>query len=60
MVRLGSNLQRNASEPSWRYVFQDKECKRLEAGFGRVGDIAEHDVDYHPAVLCLLVISQML
>ena len=58
MVRLGSNQIPMATEPSWRYVFEDSTVrKRLEAGFGRVGDVArEHDVriSFHPGQFCVL------
>ena len=47
-----------ATEPSWRYVFEDNTVlKELEAGFSKVGDIArKHDVriSFHPGQFCVL------
>ena len=58
MVRLGSNQIPMATEPSWRYVFEDKTVrKELERGFRRVGDHArERDVriSFHPGQFCVL------
>ena len=58
MVRLGSNQIPMATEPSWRYVFEDKTVrKELERGFRRVGDHArKHDVriSFHPGQFCVL------
>jgi len=58
MVRLSSSLIPMATEPSWRYVFEDNTVrKELEAGFGRVGDLAR-DLDvrlsFHPGQFCVL------
>jgi UV DNA damage endonuclease len=58
MVRLGSNQIPMATEPTWRYVFEDPTVVReLEKGFGRVGDLArELDVriSFHPGQFCVL------
>ena len=58
MVRLGSNQIPMATEPSWRYVFEDKTVrKELARGFRRVGDHArKHDVriSFHPGQFCVL------
>lgn len=58
MVRLSSSLIPMATEPSWRYVFEDKTVRKgLEAGFRRVGDLArELDVrlSFHPGQFCVL------
>ena len=58
MVRLGSNQIPMATEPTWRYVFEDKTVRKgLEAGFRRVGDLArELDVrlSFHPGQFCVL------
>lgn len=58
MVRLGSNQIPMATEPNWRYVFEDKTVLReLERGFRRIGDHArERDVklSFHPGQFCVL------
>ena len=58
MVRLGSNQIPMATQPDWRYVFEDKTVLReLERGFRRVGDHArERDVklSFHPGQFCVL------
>jgi len=58
MVRLGSNQIPMATEPSWRYVFEDKTViKELEAGFSKVGDIARKQdvrISFHPGQFCVL------
>ena len=58
MVRLGSNQIPMATEPNWRYVFEDKTViAELERGFRRIGDHArEHDVklSFHPGQFCVL------
>ena len=58
MVRLGSNQIPMATQPDWRYVFEDKTVlKELERGFRRVGDHArERDVklSFHPGQFCVL------
>ena len=58
MVRLGSNQIPMATEPNWRYVFEDKTVlAELERGFRRVGDHArKHDVklSFHPGQFCVL------
>jgi UV DNA damage repair endonuclease len=58
MVRLSSNLIPMATEPSWRYVFEDTQVKnRLEQGFSLVGDLArDRDVriSFHPGQFCVL------
>lgn len=58
MVRLGSNQIPMATEPNWRYVFEDKTVrKELERGFRRIGDHArDRDVriSFHPGQFCVL------
>tara|TARA_R110001592_G_scaffold45033_3_gene144171 strand:- start:2702 stop:3760 length:1059 start_codon:yes stop_codon:yes gene_type:complete len=58
MVRLGSNQIPMATQPDWRYVFEDKTVlKELERGFRRIGDHArERDVklSFHPGQFCVL------
>ena len=58
MVRLGSNQIPMATEPTWRYVFEDPTViKELEKGFAKVGDKArEKDVrvSFHPGQFCVL------
>ena len=58
MVRLGSNQIPMATEPTWRYVFEDKTViKELEKGFSKVGELArEKDVriSFHPGQFCVL------
>ena len=58
MVRLSSSLIPMATEPNWRYVFEDKTVrKELEQGFGLVGDVArQHDVrlSFHPGQFTVL------
>jgi hypothetical protein len=47
-----------ATEPTWRYVFEDKTViKELEKGFSKVGELArEKDVrvSFHPGQFCVL------
>lgn len=58
MVRLGSNQIPMATEPRWRYMWQDADNLRmLEAGFARVGQLArKRDVrlSFHPGQFCVL------
>jgi len=58
MVRLGSNQIPMATQPDWRYVFEDKTIlAELESGFRRIGDHArERDVklSFHPGQFCVL------
>jgi len=58
MVRLGSNQIPMATEPSWRYVFEDPTVvKELEAGFGRIGELAKAldvRISFHPGQFCVL------
>lgn len=58
MVRLGSNQIPMATEPTWRYVWQDPTVVReLEKGFRRVGDLAREldvRVSFHPGQFCVL------
>tara|TARA_B100001057_G_scaffold451635_1_gene494813 strand:+ start:5837 stop:6916 length:1080 start_codon:yes stop_codon:yes gene_type:complete len=58
MVRLGSNQIPMATEPSWRYVFEDPAViKELEKGFGKVGDVARKNdvrISFHPGQFCVL------
>ena len=58
MVRLGSNQIPMATEPNWRYVFEDPTVvKELEQGFGKIGQLAK-DLDvrisFHPGQFCVL------
>ena len=58
MVRLGSNQIPMATEPSWRYVWEDPTVIReLEKGFALVGQAAR-DLDvrisFHPGQFCVL------
>ena len=58
MVRLGSNQIPMATEPTWRYVFEDKTViKELEKGFSRVGELARDKdvrISFHPGQFCVL------
>jgi len=58
MVRLGSNQIPMATEPTWRYVFEDKTViKELERGFAKVGDLARDKdvrISFHPGQFCVL------
>jgi len=58
MVRLSSSLIPMATEPNWRYVFEDATVrKELERGFGKVGDVARlNDVrlSFHPGQFTVL------
>ncbi len=58
MVRLGSNQIPMATEPSWRYVFEDPAViKELEKGFSKVGDVARKNdvrISFHPGQFCVL------
>ena len=58
MVRLGSNQIPMATEPTWRYVFEDATViKELEKGFARVGQLARDKdvrVSFHPGQFCVL------
>ena len=58
MLRLSSSQIPMATEPSYRYVFEDKTVRdRLEVGFRRIGDHArERDVklSFHPGQFCVL------
>jgi UV DNA damage repair endonuclease len=58
MVRLGSNQVPMATEPNWRYVFEDPTViKELEAGFGKIGDCARDNdvrISFHPGQFCVL------
>ena len=58
MVRLGSNQIPMATEPNWRYVFEDTVVvKELENGFAKVGQLArDRDVriSFHPGQFCVL------
>jgi UV DNA damage repair endonuclease len=58
MVRLSSSLIPMATEPNWRYVFEDATVrKELEHGFGKVGDVARlNDVrlSFHPGQFTVL------
>ena len=58
MVRLGSNQIPMATEPTWRYVWEDSSVIReLENGFGKIGQLAR-DLDvrlsFHPGQFCVL------
>lgn len=58
MVRLGSNQIPMATEPSWRYVWQQPDVRRmLETGFALVGDAARRldvRISFHPGQFCVL------
>ena len=58
MVRLGSNQIPMATEPNWRYVFEDTTVRNeLEKGFAKVGQLArDRDVriSFHPGQFCVL------
>ena len=58
MVRLGSNQIPMATEPTWRYVFEDTTVrKELEKGFAKIGAIArQNDVrlSFHPGQFTVL------
>jgi UV DNA damage repair endonuclease len=58
MVRLGSNQIPMATEPTWRYLWQDQNNQQvLEQGFAAVGEAArQHDVriSFHPGQFCVL------
>ena len=56
MVRLGSNQIPMATEPTWRYLWDDANNQRiLEDGFAKVGQLAK-DLDvrisFHPGQFC--------
>ena len=58
MVRLGSNQIPMATEPNWRYLWDDPNNIRiLEKGFAKVGQLAR-DLDvrisFHPGQFCVL------
>ena len=58
MVRLGSNQIPMATEPTWRYLWDDPNNQRiLEDGFAKVGHLAK-DLDvrisFHPGQFCVL------
>ena len=58
MVRLGSNQIPMATEPTWRYLWDDPNNQRiLEDGFAKVGQLAK-DLDvrisFHPGQFCVL------
>ena len=58
MVRLGSNQIPMATEPTWRYLWQDKTNRDwLAEGFAKVGDLARSSdvrVSFHPGQFCVL------
>ena len=58
MVRLGSNQIPMATEPTWRYVWEDKTViKQLEKGFAKVGELAralDVRISFHPGQFCVL------
>jgi UV DNA damage repair endonuclease len=58
MVRLGSNQIPMATEPNWRYVFEDPTVvKELEKGFGKIGDLARAEdvrLSFHPGQFTVL------
>lgn len=58
-VRLGSGQIPMATEPSWRYLWQDASNRAwLESGWRTVGDLArQHDVrlSFHPGQFCCVV-----
>ena len=58
MVRLGSNQIPMATEPNWRYLWDDPTNVRvLEAGFAKVGELAKSRdvrISFHPGQFCVL------
>jgi UV DNA damage endonuclease len=58
MVRLGSNQIPMATEPNWRYVFEDPTVvKELEKGFSKIGDLARAEdvrLSFHPGQFTVL------
>jgi UV DNA damage endonuclease len=58
MVRLGSNQIPMATEPKWRYLWQDSGVQQmLQQGFARIGQLArDRDVrlSFHPGQFCVL------
>jgi UV DNA damage repair endonuclease len=58
MVRLGSNQIPMATEPNWRYVFEDPTVvKELEKGFGKIGELARAEdvrLSFHPGQFTVL------
>lgn len=58
MVRLGSNQIPMATEPTWRYVWQDSKNREwMEQGFAKVGEMARaRDVrlSFHPGQFTVL------
>jgi UV DNA damage endonuclease len=58
MVRLGSNQIPMATQPDWRYLWQDPTVlAELEKGFAKVGELARaQDVrlSFHPGQFCVL------
>jgi UV DNA damage repair endonuclease len=58
MVRLGSNQIPMATEPSWRYLWQDADVRNmLEQGFAEVGAAARRldvRISFHPGQFCVL------
>jgi UV DNA damage endonuclease len=58
MVRLGSNQIPMATEPTWRYLWEDSNNRaELHKGFARIGELARaKDVrlSFHPGQFCVL------
>jgi UV DNA damage endonuclease len=58
MVRLGSNQIPVATEPNWRYIWQDPtNLAMLQVGFAKIGELArQKDVrlSFHPGQFCVL------
>lgn len=58
MVRLGSNQIPMATEPTWRYLWEDSNNRaELRKGFARIGELARaKDVrlSFHPGQFCVL------
>tara|TARA_R110002153_G_scaffold7259_1_gene32627 strand:- start:16664 stop:17710 length:1047 start_codon:yes stop_codon:yes gene_type:complete len=58
MVRLGSNQIPMATEPTWRYLWEDRNNRaELHKGFARIGELARaKDVrlSFHPGQFCVL------
>jgi len=58
MVRLGSNQIPMATEPTWRYMWNDPDnIRAMEKGFAKVGQLARDldvRVSFHPGQFCVL------
>ena len=58
MVRLGSNQIPMATEPNFRYMWDDPDnIRMLEKGFAKVGELARNldvRISFHPGQFCVL------